>query len=363
MLEVAGKGLVDCPVRCRAGRAFFGRPSIVMSIPVAPRWVTCCPHAGRLLEGDGADSPRVGGFACTEGRIKFRHLPAWSGSILTVSPSFRPRATSPAAGPYRLLALDVDGTLIGGDLQVRPAVRDAITQLLERGIVVVLATGRMFVSSRPFADLLGITAPLICYQGALVRELTGEQRILRHVPVPLQLAHEVARFAREHNLTMHVYLDDRAYTERFTEESSYYAELNKISVFEVGDLSLFLKRRPTKIVFISGPEGAREIYDALTARWGAVAQVVQSNARFAEITARSVSKGSALRSLARRLGVRRSEIVAIGDQDNDRSLLEAAGLGIAMGNAVPELKAIAHLVAPSVTDDGVAWAIQHVFGV
>ncbi len=93
----------------------------------------------------------------------------------------------------------------------------------------------------------------------------------------------------------------------------------------------------------------------------AVAQVVQSNERFIELTARGVSKGAALRALARRLGIRHEEIVAIGDQDNDRSLLEAAGLRVAMGNAVPELKALADLIAPSVSEDGVAWAIREAF--
>lgn len=281
------------------------------------------------------------------------------------SAALAPTALPPArpSCPFRLLAVDLDGTLIGSDLTIRPAVRAAVAALIERGIVVVLATGRMYVSSRPFAEALGITAPLICYQGALVREIEGEQRILRHVPVPLTLARQIAAFARANDLTMHVYHDDRAYTARFTEESAYYAELNRIPVAEVGDLVSFLKRRPTKIVFISGPEGVRRIYEELAARWGAVAQVTQSNPRFAEITARGVSKGSALRTLARKLGVRRCEIVAIGDHENDRSLLENAGVGVAMGNAVAELKAIADLVAPPVTEDGAAWAIRHLFGV
>jgi Cof subfamily protein (haloacid dehalogenase superfamily) len=267
------------------------------------------------------------------------------------------------SGNYRLLAVDLDGTLIGPDLVVRPAVRDAIAGLLARGVVVVLATGRMFVSSRPFADLLGITAPIICYQGALIRELVGEQRIIRHRPVPLRLAREIARFARERDLTMQVYLDDRAYVARVTEGSAYYAALNSIHVFPVGDLVAFLRRRPTKIVFVSGPEGARPLALEVASRWGGVAQVVQSNVRFVEVTAPKVSKGSALRALARRLGVQCEEIVAIGDQDNDRSLLEAAGFRVAMGNAIPALKAVADLVAPSVEEDGVAWAIREVFGV
>ncbi len=87
-----------------------------------------------------------------------------------------------------MLAVDLDGTLIGPDLVVRPAVHEAVTRLIDRGVTVVLATGRMFVSSRPFADALGITAPLICYQGALIREVRGDQRILRHSPVPLAVA-------------------------------------------------------------------------------------------------------------------------------------------------------------------------------
>lgn len=253
--------------------------------------------------------------------------------------------------------------MIGTDLVVRPAVREAIAALRERGVIVVLATGRMYVSSRPFALTLGLTAPLICYQGAMIRELHGSQRILRHRPVPLRLAREVARFARERDLTMLVYHDDRVYTARATDEAAYYAALNRVALTDVGDLTGFLTRRPTKIVFVTGPNGARTVAAELAERWSGVAQVVQSNDRFAELTARGVSKGSALRALARQFGIRRAEIVAIGDHDNDRSLLASAGFGVAMGNAVPELKAIADLVAPSVSEDGVAWAIHEVFGV
>lgn len=275
----------------------------------------------------------------------------------------RPVGHGLAQGAFRLVAVDLDGTLIGTDLTVRPAVREAIAALLERGVTVVLATGRMYVSSRPFAEALGLTAPLICYQGAMIREIHGSQRILLHRPAPLWLAREAARFARDRELTMIVYHDDHAYTARLTDEAGYYAALNRITLRQVGDLSAFLTRRPTKIVFVSGPGGARVIAAELAERWGSVAHVVQSNERFAELTARGVSKGSALRSLARRLGIRRAEIVAIGDHDNDRSLLTCAGLGVAMGNAVPELKAIADLVAPSVSEDGVAWAIHQVFGI
>ncbi|GIW09364.1 MAG: hydrolase [Dehalococcoidia bacterium] len=272
-----------------------------------------------------------------------------------------PGRRPPAPGPFRMLAVDLDGTLIGTDLVLRPAVRQAIRALLEAGVRVVLATGRMYCSARPFAQALGLRDPLICYQGALIREVTGAERVLRERPVPLALARAITRFAQAHDLTLHLYFDDRAYTARATPNSAYYAALNRIAVEEVGDLLPLLRRRPTKLVIISGPEGAAAIAAALAERWGQQAQVVLSHPRFAEVTARGVAKGSALRWLAGRLGIPRSQIVAIGDQQNDCSLLAAAGYAVAVGNAAPELKAMAHLIAPPVSEDGVAWAVRQLF--
>jgi Cof subfamily protein (haloacid dehalogenase superfamily) len=259
----------------------------------------------------------------------------------------------------RLLALDLDGTIVGDGMQVSVRVRGAVRKALDAGVHVTIASGRPFRQTRLFADDLGIREPLICYQGAVVRDaLSGEVYFRR--AVPLHLAHEFIDVAREHEWDLSVFVDDGLYVERVTPLARFYAEYGPIQeeLNPVGDLRAFVSSEPIKLIVVTEAEQAGMANDLLKERFAGRLRIVRSFACFVEGTNLAASKGQALSFLAGKLGVTQAETMAIGDHDNDADMVAWAGLGVAMGNASPAVKAAADYVAPSIEEDGAAEAIE-----
>jgi len=259
---------------------------------------------------------------------------------------------------YKLIATDLDGTLMGEDAIISPKVKDAVRRAMERGVKFTIATGRAFGSAIPFAEELGINAPLICYQGGLIKDhLSGQ--VIYEQSVPLPLAQEVIRFTRQRGLHLNVYLDGRAYVERMTPEARYYTRIARAAVYPVGDMLAFLDREPMKFILILSDDGAtRPLIAELGALFAGRMRFVRSYPRFVEGIPQGVSKGHALACLADRLGLPLGETIGIGDNDNDLELVKRAGLGVAMGNASPALKAAADHIAPPVDKEGVVEVIE-----
>ena len=259
---------------------------------------------------------------------------------------------------YKLIAADLDGTLIGQDAIILPKVKDAVRQAIEKGVRFTIATGRAFGSVLPFAEELGVNAPLICYQGGLIKDHLSGQMIYEQ-SVPLPLARELIRFIRQRELHLNVYLDSRAYVERMTPEARYYTRIARAAVYPVGDMLAFLNRAPLKfIIVLSDDEATEPLIAELGVLFAGRMRFVRSYPRFVEGIPLDVSKGHALALLADHLGLPLEETIGIGDNDNDLELVEWAGLGVAMGNASPALKAAADYIAPPVDKEGVVEIIE-----
>lgn len=258
---------------------------------------------------------------------------------------------------YKLIALDLDGTLIGADLRLSAATRAAVAAAESRGATVTLATGRMFKATLPFARELDLTSPLICYQGALVKDpLSGE--VLFHRPIPLHLARKAIAVVQALGRHVNVYVDDELYVARLTPEAEAYITHSRVEAHAVGDLLKFLQVEPTKIVVVCQPEATDGVVATLHRKLGESLLVVKSHPIFCEIANLGCGKGQALAHLASHLGVEREETVAIGDNLNDVDMIEWAGWGIAMGHSPPELLAVADAVTGSLAEDGAAKAIE-----
>jgi hypothetical protein len=259
---------------------------------------------------------------------------------------------------YKLIAADLDGTLMGEDAIISPKVKDAVRRAMEKGVRFTIATGRAFGSALPFAEELGINAPLICYQGGLIRDhLSGQ--VIYEQSVPLPLVQEVIRFTRQRGLHLHVYVDGRAYVERMTPEARYYTRIAGAAVYPVGDMLAFLDREPMKfIIILSEDRATGPLIAKLGALFAGRMRFVRSYPRFVEGIPLGVSKGHALALLAAHLGIPLGETIGIGDNDNDLELVERAGLGVAMGNASPVVKAAADYIAPPVNEEGVVGVIE-----
>ena len=247
---------------------------------------------------------------------------------------------------YKLIALDLDGTLIGRDLRLSGNTKTAVASALSQGVMVTLATGRMFKATLPYARKLNLSTPLICYQGALIQDpLTGER--LFHRAIPLDLARKAIKVIQELGRHLNVYVDDELYVAKLTPEAEAYTSHSRVEAHAVGDLIEFLKVGPTKIVVVCQSDVTDGVVATLQQHLGQDLLVVKSFPIFCEIANLGCGKGQALAYLANHLGVQRAETVAIGDNLNDIDMLEWAGLGIAMGHSPKELLAVADMVTGS----------------
>jgi hypothetical protein len=261
----------------------------------------------------------------------------------------------------RLLAIDLDGTLFGENLLVSPANRAAIAAAQARGVHLTLATGRMFRSTLPYAQELQIATPLICYQGALIRDPVSGATLF-HRPLAQALALDVIALLQAADRQPNVYLHDNLYVAAINPGTEFYARLNGgIPVNPVGDLAAFLRASggdPTKlsVVLPSEPDADATVAQ-LRARFAEQIYATKSYPTFAEALNPTCNKGVALAALAAHYGIAQAETMAVGDGENDLPLLQWAGVGVAMGQARATVRAGARYVTGPLAEDGLAAAI------
>jgi Cof subfamily protein (haloacid dehalogenase superfamily) len=263
------------------------------------------------------------------------------------------------SSPIKLLAIDLDGTVVNHQLQVSPAVVQAIAQAKhDHGVRVMIATGRTYHSALPFAYQLGITEPLVAYQGALLRELPEQgSTTLRHCPIPLPLAQEVLAMLQAHHFHVNVYVNDQLFVARDNPYAKDYGRLAGFAPTLVDDLMAQLTSPPSKLMAIDH-DRMDWLLDTMHQRYAGQLNICTSRINFCEIIDKQASKWDAVWSIAQQWGIAQAEVMAIGDQQNDLSMLTQAGLGVAMGNAPQAVQRQAKAVTGRIEEDGVASAID-----
>jgi Cof subfamily protein (haloacid dehalogenase superfamily) len=204
---------------------------------------------------------------------------------------------------------------------------------------VIPTTGRPFPGALPWAQRLGLDGPIICYQGAEVRNPDGG--VLLDHGIPHDVAMEVIRFARERDLHVQAYRDDRLLVERDRPEAHRYAQHAGMDINLVRDLDSAMGPTTPKLVIVSEPAVLEKLLPETRARWRGKLNVATSTPDYLEFTNFNSDKAEALRFLAERLGVPREETAAAGDGRNDASMLAWAGLGVAVEGSPDEVIAAA----------------------
>lgn len=258
----------------------------------------------------------------------------------------------------KLVALDLDGTLVEPLKPVRPRVVASVRAAQAAGVRVTLVTGRMFVGAEPFVRLLSIEGPIVCYQGAVIADaLTG--RFERQIALPNAIALRIYEAAKPRGYHVQFYRDDRFYVEQRNTYSDLYARISGSEPIVVPSLpAAFAGRDSTKVNIVTEPDKTPECLALMKEVCGDDAYVTRSNPEFVEMLSPKVDKGVALALVASELGIAIEDVLAIGDSYNDLPLLRTAGFGVAMGSGPPELKAEADAVVGDVEHDGVAEAIE-----
>jgi len=257
----------------------------------------------------------------------------------------------------RLAAFDLDGTLMGTDQKIRPRVLEAVTRAQAQGVIVTLATGRMFSATVRFARELYVTAPLLCYQGGWIQALDGP--VLRRIALPAPAAQAAIALGEAEGWHTLLYADGQLFVHEFLHPVAFYDALLGSGVI-VGQSweTILAAHEVDKVLYVAEPEQIPAMAEVLQRRFAGVAEIVRSHARFIEVVPLGADKGSALAWLAQHFGVQQENVLAAGDQENDLTMIQWAGVGVAMGNATPSVKKIADWIAPPVTEDGAATLLE-----
>lgn len=259
---------------------------------------------------------------------------------------------------YRLLAMDLDDTILPHQGNISERSKAAIRRAQENGVMVTLASGRTFEAVSHFARELGIALPVITHQGGLVKDIRTGQ-VLYEDLFPVELMREVVRLCRAHDWHLNIYIGDETFMEKGGREFELYTAVSRKAHRPVADLMAILDRNPTKFIVVSAtPERTDCMASLLKAALGDRVSILRSHPLLIEGVMPTVSKGRALSVLAAYLGVSQEETAAIGDNENDIDMLRWAGLGLAMGNAAPEVRAAANCVLPPIWEDGAAYGIE-----
>ncbi|NLA04961.1 MAG: HAD family hydrolase [Firmicutes bacterium] len=263
---------------------------------------------------------------------------------------------------YRLLAIDLDETLLDAGSKISPRSKQAIRAAMERDVIVTISTGRMHLSSIHYVRELELDRewPVISYMGALIKT-AGNERTLFHCPMTLQTAVSVAAAAEESSEEVCAYINEQFYINRENRYSRYYRKKYDVPVEVVGRLDRFLEKegcRPTKMTIFNWEGEFSGIEGRLSKDYAGRFTMLRPHPFFLEFTHRKATKGQALHRLAGALNIEREEMISFGDSANDLDMIQYAGLGVAVANAVPEVLEAADLITAANTEDGVARLIE-----
>lgn len=257
----------------------------------------------------------------------------------------------------KLIAIDLDDTLLDENRRISPGTKAALEQAAACGAIITLATGRMYASAAAVARELGLGVPLITYQGSLIKHAAnGDVLCERHVPPGA--AERIFAHCRQEGLHLQAYVDDRLYVAEDNDKVRAYSDNSGIPYVVAPDFAAVIRRPQTKLLIIDEPARLDRLWTHFARQFGGDVQITKSKPHYLEFTHPEGTKGHALRFLAAHFGIGMADTMAIGDSWNDRDMLEAAGFGVAMGNAVPALKQIADYVAPANDAEGVRHVIE-----
>ena len=256
----------------------------------------------------------------------------------------------------KMVVADIDGTIYTPEQGITRGVKDCILNLNKNGIHFAIATGRTYSSAKHVADTIGIKCPLICYQGGLVNSYDGEILDVKYLDE--KIAREIIADFRKRNIHLNVYVEDKLYVENDDKYIKDYIGDKGIDYFKVDSFDELDFSKLNKLLAIKYDENfIDDLISELSKKYPEI-YVVKSFIYFCEIANKQATKGNAIKILAHKYGFTENEVMAIGDQNNDIEMVETSGVGVAMGNGTPQIKAKADYITDTVQNNGFVKAVN-----
>lgn len=262
---------------------------------------------------------------------------------------------------YKVLAFDIDGTLTNSNKDITEATKAAIMEAMDKGLTVAIATGRPVPGVKDYVKELELTE-----RGGYVLSLNGgivisckDNRVISQSLIPMEMYPKICDLAKEYNVTLLTYEGDDVITEK--PEDKYVqieATINKIPVRKVDNMKNYLTFKVPKFLMVADGDYLAKVEAAVKPLLSDDLDVYRSEPFFLEILPKGINKANALETLINDVGATREELMAFGDGFNDISMIEYAGMGVAMSNGNDLIKEKADYVAPSNDEDGIVEVLR-----
>ncbi len=260
---------------------------------------------------------------------------------------------------YRLIAVDMDGTLLNSQGSITEKTIAAIHKVVDKGVLFTICTGRPIQGVERYYDVLDPHSPVITYNGAMI--VMGKSReILYKQDLDPSDARDVLAWGKKLGTTVIAWSDNKLYANELNDRVHDYKKLSMVEPILITDEEELFINGVTKFLWYDDAEKIKHFQGVLADKLGKGVTFCTSKPTFLEFFDSRVSKAVAMEKIGEHFGIRREEMVAIGDGFNDLSMIEYAGLGVAMGNAPEEIKKKATFVTLSNDEDGIAHFIHSI---
>jgi len=254
----------------------------------------------------------------------------------------------------KLISLDLDGTLLNDKGEISEENKSILRKLAKNGVIIALSSGRMTDCVSPFAEKLKIDCPLIVYNGAMVRGRKKEKRkIIYHNPLPAKYGDILIEYCLKHKFLLNYYINDTLYSQKDPSLKKYvliYSNQTGAKYHFLNDIRKLKGNKPTKLILITDVVNKNKFrtrdfqYNYFLKKFNGKINLVKTNPEYLEFLNKKVDKGTGLKKLAEFYGIKREEIIAFGDGENDIEMIKFAGIGIAVSNAKEKVKKVSDIV-------------------
>ncbi|GKU82878.1 Cof-type HAD-IIB family hydrolase [Niallia sp. NCCP-28] len=261
---------------------------------------------------------------------------------------------------YKMIVLDMDDTLLRDDHTISNATKQALLEAQELGVKVVLASGRPTYAMVEIAEELKLNdygSFILSFNGAKITNCQTKEELFSST-LPIETVQKLYDISKRENVWIHTYVDNTIVTEENNPFTEIEAQITGLPIDTVADFKEAISKPVVKVLMVQEESHLKKTEALLQVELQNQLSVMRSKPYFLEFTERGVTKGTSLAFLIEKLGIKREEVIAMGDSYNDLAMIEFAGLGVAMGNAPDDIKKIADYTTDTNNNDGVAKVVE-----